>query len=65
MLPEEPAARRVEAGWAAAAAAAAVVPVIVKVEVVSLSALEVKPEGKPVTVQEKGAVPPVAMTSHE
>ena len=66
VLPAEPAGRRVEiaAGWTAAAAAPGG-PVIVKVEVVSVSALEVKPEGSPVTVQEKGAVPPLAVTSHE
>jgi len=66
VLPEEPAGRRVEAGWAIGAAAAAWgVPVIVRVEVVSLSALEVKPDGKPETVQEKGALPPVTVMSQE
>jgi hypothetical protein len=65
MPPAEAVGRRVEARRAAAAAAAWGVPEIVKVEVVSVSALEVRPAGKPLTVQENGAVPPVTVMSHE
>lgn len=47
------------------AAAACAIPEIVRVDVVSVAALDVRPAGKPLTVQVNGAEPPETMMSQE